>query len=182
MIDGTATLAIEGMSCASCAAGIEKRLGSLDGVDECSVNFATHTASVAFDPARVDTARLVGAVEEIGYGASLPASTTTRTSTTTAPTSGCSSFSAALTLPLALVAMIPALHFSGWEWFAFALATPVVFVGGLPFHRVTLLAGAPRPGDDGHADLDRHARRLDAGRRSCCSPRSTRTRTSRSPA
>ncbi len=83
------TLAIEGMSCASCAAGIEKRLASLEGVDECSVNFATHTASVAFDPQRVDTARLVGAVEEIGYGASH--AQTTRTRTTTAPTRGCSS-------------------------------------------------------------------------------------------
>ncbi len=131
----TATLAIEGMSCASCAAGIEKRLGSLDGVDECSVNFATHTASVAFDPARVDTARLVGAVEEIGYGAA-PAGGHAHDH---GPDVRLLVFSAALTLPLALVAMIPALHFSGWKWFAFALATPVVFVGGLPFHRVTLL-------------------------------------------
>jgi Cu+-exporting ATPase len=131
------TLAIEGMSCASCAAGIEKRLGSLDGVDECSVNLATHTASVAFDPALVDTARLVGAVEEIGYGAALPREHDHDHDH--GPDSKLLVFSAALTLPLALVAMIPALHFSGWELLAFALATPVVFVGGLPFHRMTLL-------------------------------------------
>jgi Cu+-exporting ATPase len=129
------TLSIEGMSCASCAAGIEKRLGSLAGVDECSVNFATHTASVAFDPQRVDTAQLVGAVEEIGYGASLDHDH----AHDHGPDARLLVFSAVLTLPLALVAMIPALHFSGWEWFAFALATPIVFVGGLPFHRVTLL-------------------------------------------
>ncbi|HEX3455660.1 MAG TPA: heavy metal translocating P-type ATPase [Gaiellaceae bacterium] len=135
------TLAIEGMSCASCAAGIEKRLGSLEGVDECSVNFATHTASVAFDPARVDAARLVGAVEEIGYGASLPNEHEHGHGHAHdhGPDARLLALSAALTLPLALVAMIPALHFSGWEWFALALATPVVFVGGLPFHRVTLL-------------------------------------------
>jgi Cu+-exporting ATPase len=131
------TLAIEGMTCASCAAGVEKRLGSVDGVEECSVNFATHRASVSFDPKRVDTARLVGAVEEIGYGASLPHEHDHTHDH--GPDARLLVFAAALTLPLALVAMIPALHFSGWEWFAFALATPVVFVGGLPFHRVTLL-------------------------------------------
>jgi Cu+-exporting ATPase len=131
------TLAIEGMTCASCAAGVEKRLGSVDGVVECSVNFATHTASVSFDPERVGTARLVGAVEEIGYGASLPHGQDHAHDH--GPDARLLVFAAALTLPLALVAMIPALHFSGWEWFAFAFATPVVFVGGLPFHRVTLL-------------------------------------------
>src|SRR6516164_9112465 len=64
-----ATLDIQGMSCASCAAGIEKRLGTLDGVDECAVNFATHQAAVDFDPERVDTDRLIAAVEDVGYGA-----------------------------------------------------------------------------------------------------------------
>jgi Cu+-exporting ATPase len=135
----SATLEIRGMTCASCAAGIEKRLGTLDGVESCSVNFATHEASVAFDPARVGPDRLVAAVEEVGYGASLPSAHDHAHVHDHGPDVRLLVFSAALTLPLALVAMIPALHFSGWEWFAFALATPVVLVGGRPFHRVTLM-------------------------------------------
>ena len=64
-------LPIEGMTCASCAARVERRLNGLDGVDA-SVNLATETASVAFDPGRVDPARLVEAVEATGYRARLP--------------------------------------------------------------------------------------------------------------
>ena len=64
-------LEIEGMTCASCAARIEKRLNKLDGV-EASVNYATEEASVTFDRTRVDVEALVAAVEAIGYGAALP--------------------------------------------------------------------------------------------------------------
>ena len=60
--------------------------------------------------------------------------------------------------------MVPPLQFAGWEWVALALATPVVFCGGRGFHRAALTQRAPRRGDDGHADLDRHARRVDSGR------------------
>src|ERR1700687_5947142 len=122
------------MTCASCAARIEKRLGAVDGVEECSVNLATHEAAVAFDPARVQPGSLVEAVEETGYHASLPMHAHDHGAHADAPF-GRLALSALLTLPLALVAMVPALHFSGWEWFAFALATPVALVAGLPFHR-----------------------------------------------
>ncbi len=133
-------LDIEGMTCASCAARVEKRLGAVDGVEECSVNLATHEAAVAFDPARVRPDSLVEAIEETGYHASLP-----HTEGHDHHHEASQSLpllllgSAALTLPLALVTMVPALHFPGWEWLAFALSTPVVFVGGLPFHRAALL-------------------------------------------
>ncbi len=130
-------LDIEGMTCASCAARIEKRLGAVDGVEECSVNLATHEAAVAFDPARVQPGSLVEAVEETGYHASLPTHGHDHGGPADAPF-GRLALSALLTLPLALVAMVPALHFSGWEWLAFGLATPVVLVGGLPFHRMAL--------------------------------------------
>jgi Cu+-exporting ATPase len=130
-------LDIEGMTCASCAARIEKRIDALDGVQECSVNFATHEASVAFDPARVRPDSLVDAVEEAGYHASLPTHGHDHEGHAGAPF-GRLALSALLTLPLALVAMVPSLHFSGWEWLAFALATPVVLVAGLPFHRMAL--------------------------------------------
>ena len=139
-----ATLEIRGMSCASCAAGIEKRLATLDGVEECSVNFATHRAAVGFDPKRSDTDRLVAAVEEVGYGASLPGEHDHGQGHDHGFDARLLVFSAALTLPLVLVAMVPALHFSGWEWLAFALATPVVLVGGLPFHRATLMQARHR--------------------------------------
>jgi P-type Cu+ transporter len=132
------TLGIEGMTCASCAARIEKRLGALAGVEECSVNLATHEASVTFDPARVLPDSLVDAVEETGYHASLPhAEAHPPAHPRQLPWLLIGA--AGLTLPLALVAMVPALHFAGWEWFALALSTPVVLVGGLPFHRATLV-------------------------------------------
>jgi P-type Cu+ transporter len=131
-------LDIEGMTCASCAARIEKRLGAVAGVEECSVNLATHEAAVAFDPARVHPDSLVEAVEETGYHASLPTHGHDHAGHADAPF-GRLALSALLTLPLALVAMVPALHFSDWEWLAFALATPVVFWSGLDFHRVALV-------------------------------------------
>jgi P-type Cu+ transporter len=129
-------LDIEGMTCASCAARIEKRLGAVDGVEECSVNLATHEAAIAFDPSRVDPGSLVAAVEETGYHAYLPRAEDQPDGRGALPRLLLGT--AILTVPLALVAMVPSLHFPGWEWLAFGLATPVVFVGGLPFHRVAL--------------------------------------------
>jgi P-type Cu+ transporter len=130
-------LDIEGMTCASCAARIEKRLGAVEGVEDCSVNFATHEASVDFDPERVRPDSLVEAVEETGYHASLPTHGHDHEDHAGAPF-GRLALSTLLTLPLALVAMVPSLHFSGWEWLTFALATPVVLVAGLPFHRMAI--------------------------------------------
>ena len=57
--------------------------------------------------------------------------------------------------------MVPPLQFAGWEWVALALSTPVVFYAGLGFHRAALRSARHGGGDDGHADLARHARRLD---------------------
>src|ERR1700690_3588943 len=118
------------MTCASCAARIEKRLGAIDGVEECSVNLATHEAAVAFDPARVQPGSLVEAVEETGYHASLPTPGPDPGRHADAPF-GRLALSALLPLPLALVAMVPALHFSGWEWLPFGPAPPGGAVGGL---------------------------------------------------
>src|SRR5687768_4978597 len=65
------SLEIEGMTCAGCAARIERKLNKLEGV-EASVNYATEQAAVAFDPTEADLARLVAAVEEAGYSAAIP--------------------------------------------------------------------------------------------------------------
>ena len=126
-------LPIEGMTCAACAARIEKRLNRLDGVDA-SVNYATEYATVAFDRAQVAPEDLVAAVESAGYRARLdPAVETERDPN--APLRRRLAVSAALSLPVLLLAMVTPLQFTHWQWVSLALATPVVFWGGWPFHR-----------------------------------------------
>jgi P-type Cu+ transporter len=130
-----AELELEGMTCAGCAARVEKSLNTLDGVDA-TVNLATERATVAYDAARVELGELVRAVEGAGYHASL----SRRDDADGAPpVSRRLVLAAALTFPLLVVAMIPPLQFGGWEWLALALATPVVFWSGLSFHSAALL-------------------------------------------
>ncbi len=127
-------LELEGMTCAACAARIEKRLNRLEGV-EASVNFATERASVRYDPDRVTLADLVGAVEATGYGASLPGAHDEEGADPAAALRPRLLVAAALTAPVVAVSMIPPLRFGGWEWAALALAAPVVLWAGWPFHR-----------------------------------------------
>ena len=127
-------LPIEGMTCASCAARIERRLNKLDGVTA-SVNYATERAAVDYDPARVTPAALIEAVEETGYSARLPQALPA--STETDPAAALRRrliISAALSLPVLLMGMISALQFTYWQWLALQLATPVVLWAGWPFH------------------------------------------------
>ena len=127
------TLEIEGMTCAGCVSRVERKLNELDSVDA-SVNLATESARVRFDPARVQLDDLVGAVTAIGYGAAPAAGL--RDDTPARPVR----LIAAALLSAPLVAlMLPPLQFPGWEWLSFALATPVVLWAGLPFHRAALL-------------------------------------------
>ncbi len=126
-------LALEGMTCASCASRIERRLNKLDGV-EATVNFATEQAAVAFDPERVSVGDLIAAVEAAGYGASL-AEEALGDEDPAAAYRARLWFAIALSLPLVVLAMIPPTQFAGWEWLAFALSTPVIFWSGWPFHR-----------------------------------------------
>ena len=122
-------LEIEGMTCASCASRIERKLNKLEGV-EAAVNFGTEKASVTYDDSHVAVDELVAAVEAAGYHAhhgSAAHQPGARTGLRLA-------VAAVLTAPLALVAMADPLHFSGWKWAALALATPVVWWAGWPFH------------------------------------------------
>ena len=137
------TLDLQGMTCASCAARIERKLNKLDGV-EASVNYATEQASVSFDTTHVAFEDLVHAVEAAGYGAALPraAGEGTQAAEVERATRLLRmrlSVAAVLTTPLVFLAMIEQLQFSGWDWLALALATPVVFWAGWPFHRAAAL-------------------------------------------
>jgi Cu+-exporting ATPase len=130
-------LSLEGMTCASCATRIERKLNKLEGV-EASVNYAREHAAVRYDPGRVAVSDLIGAVEAAGYHAELAAeadedrdlSRALRTRLLAA---------VALTAPVTALAMIPPLQFGGWEWLAFALATPVVVGAGFAFHRAAAM-------------------------------------------
>jgi Cu+-exporting ATPase len=131
-------LPIEGMTCSSCAGRVEKSLNQLEGV-EATVNFATERATVEFDPERVAPEQLLEAVEGVGYSASLPAP---RADAGEAPVADPTAelrqrllFSAALSLPVLLLAMIEPLQFRNWQWLSLLLATPVVLWGGWPFHK-----------------------------------------------
>jgi len=131
-------LPIEGMTCASCANRIEKRLNGLDGVDA-SVNYATEAATVEYDPAAVEPERLIDAVEGAGYRATLPSAEPSAPET--APADPLIQLrrrmllAAALAAPIFLLAMIPALQFDNWQWLSLQLATPVVLWAGWPFHK-----------------------------------------------
>ena len=123
-------LPIEGMTCASCATRIEKRLNTLGGV-EASVNYATEKASVTYDPAHVATEDLIGAVEQAGYRATLPEAPGSEPSPAgdedpTRPLRMRLIWAAVLSLPVLLVSMLPFLQFDNWQWLALQLATPVV--------------------------------------------------------
>ena len=121
-------LPISGMTCASCATRVERRLNRLDGVTA-TVNYATERATVEFDPEAVAPERLVEAVEAAGYEAALPDAGDTRVSQDESeddPLLRRLIISALLSLPLLPISMIPALQFDNWQWLALNLATPVV--------------------------------------------------------
>jgi len=127
------------MTCAACAARIERRLNRLDGVSA-SVNYATERASVEFDGDRVRPEALLAAVEQAGYRARLPRveSDGERTTARARDLFRRLVVSAALGAPVLVLGMMPALQFRGWQWLSLVLATPVVFWGGWPFHRAAL--------------------------------------------
>ncbi len=133
-------LPIEGMTCASCALRIEKRLNGLGGV-RATVNYATETASVSYDPVAVRSEQLVAAVAEEGYRARLSAAAAERPAGEPDDPDPDRLLrlrlitAASLSLPVLLLAMVPPFQFDGWEWVALALATPVVLWAGWPFHR-----------------------------------------------
>jgi P-type Cu+ transporter len=138
-------LAIGGMTCASCANRIERKLNKLDGVTA-TVNYATEKARVSY-AGGVEAADLVAAVEQAGYTARLPeppradegadggADGGGGEDDPTGPLRTRLLVSAALTVPVIAMAMITPLQFTHWQWLSLTLAAPVVVWGALPFHR-----------------------------------------------
>jgi P-type Cu+ transporter len=139
---GQIELQIGGMTCASCAARIEKKLNKIDGVTA-TVNFATEKARVDY-VGDVSPDQLVAVVEEAGYTAELPTPDVAIIDDTATlrgeqdPTASLRQrllVSLVLTVPVIAMAMIPALQFTNWQWLSLALAAPVVVWGALPFHK-----------------------------------------------
>ncbi|MCD9872223.1 heavy metal translocating P-type ATPase [Streptomyces guryensis] len=132
-------LLIGGMTCASCAARVEKKLNRMGGVTA-TVNFATEKAKVSY-PAGIQVADLIATVVKTGYTAEeppppQPERTAQEPAEDPEPASYRQRFTvcALLALPVVLLSMIPALQFDNWQWLALTLAAPVVVWGGLPFH------------------------------------------------
>lgn len=132
-------LDIGGMTCASCAARVEKKLNKLDGV-EATVNYATEKATVRFSPG-TSADDLIAVVKGVGYSAALPDPDETAQAKDDQVTQLRRRFvvSAILTIPIVILGMIPATQFPGWQWVSWVLAAPVVIWGGWPFHRAAIL-------------------------------------------
>ncbi|MGW7487659.1 heavy metal translocating P-type ATPase [Streptomyces sp. NPDC054786] len=144
-------LEIGGMTCASCAARIEKKLNRMEGVTA-TVNYATEKAQVTVATGSgVETADLIATVERTGYTAALPEPPAPAPDTTggegrdhadgradgdgLAPLRQRLLISLALSVPVVLMAMVPPLQFTNWQWLSLTLAAPVVAYGAWPFHR-----------------------------------------------
>ena len=131
---------IGGMTCASCATRIERKLNRLDGV-EATVNYATEKARVRTE-AGVATDSLIAAVESAGYTAVVPTPRTGAAPDESPPADNETAalrnrliISASLAFPVVVLSMIPALQFTNWQWLALTLAAPVAIWGAWPFHR-----------------------------------------------
>ena len=139
---------VTGMTCASCAARIEKKLNRLDGV-VATVNYATERALVAYAEGATEPSMLIGLVESLGYGASVHADIVM---TAAMPDDGQTPVeraaeargrdllqrlivSAVLAVPVVALSMVPAFQFRNWQWLAFAMTAPVALWGAWPFHR-----------------------------------------------
>ncbi|MGK5447020.1 heavy metal translocating P-type ATPase [Streptomyces radiopugnans] len=145
-------LAIGGMTCASCAARVEKKLNRMDGVSA-TVNFATEKARVSYAPG-VSVDDLIATVEKTGYTAQPPPPPAPERPEGGETGAGAGAgagesegdrelaslrqrflVSLALSVPVVLLSMVPALQFDNWQWLSLTLAAPVVVWGALPFHR-----------------------------------------------
>ncbi|WP_120313319.1 heavy metal translocating P-type ATPase [Mycolicibacterium elephantis] len=128
-------MSIDGMTCASCANRIERKLNKIDGVTA-TVNFATEKARVTYGDG-VTPEELVGTIEKAGYQAHLPIRDAAAEPAEDDPAASLRRrllIALALTIPVIAMAMVPALQFPNWQWLSLTLAAPVVVWAGWPFH------------------------------------------------
>ncbi|MEV6238523.1 heavy metal translocating P-type ATPase [Lentzea sp. NPDC051838] len=133
MATETLEISIGGMTCASCAARIERKLNKLDGV-EASVNYATEKARISY-AGDLTPADLVKVVEDTGYTAELPETEEPQRQDPADTLKQRLITSTVLAVPVIALAMIPALQFTYWQWLSLALAGPVVTYAAWPFHK-----------------------------------------------
>jgi Cu+-exporting ATPase len=131
-------LPVTGMTCASCAARIEAGLGELVGVEHANVNFATNRATVTYDPAVTGPDAFSATVTGLGYSVPVAGPTNPEAEELRDLWSRLV-VAVVLGIPVIAISMIPALQFSGWQWVAFALSTPIILWSAWPFHRATLV-------------------------------------------
>ena len=145
-LDAGIELEIGGMTCASCANRIERKLNKLDGISA-SVNYATEKARV-MAPEGYDPQQLVTTVEKAGYTAALPAPPKERSEGEDAEESEDPELrslrqrligAALLTIPVIVLSMVPALQFTNWQWLVLTLTSPVVVWAAWPFHRAAAI-------------------------------------------
>jgi len=133
----TIELDVQGMTCASCAARIEKKLNRIEGVNA-TVNYATEKATVHAGTGTT-AQTLIETIEKTGYHATLPAESPRDPDLELRQLRHRLIITAALSLPVIMIAMIPAWQFPWWQWISFALTCVIVTWGAWPFHRATLL-------------------------------------------
>lgn len=141
-------LGVSGMTCTSCSSRVERKLNKVDGV-EATVNFATESASIEYDPSTSTPDSLIEVVRGAGYDAFAMTEEQESDSEETAnPVDEARTqeakdllrrtiVSAAISTPIMVVSMLPALQFTNWQWAAAILATIVYIFGGAPFHQAT---------------------------------------------
>ncbi|MGD7001651.1 heavy metal translocating P-type ATPase [Corynebacterium halotolerans] len=152
-------LGVTGMTCTSCSGRVERKLNKLDGV-EATVNYATESATISYDPGKVDPDKLIDTVRGAGYDAFTMGSQDDEVTDQDPEESGSAGqpdqretarereaadlkhrliISAILTVPVVLLSMVPALQFTNWQWAVLTMVTPIFFWGGAPFHKATLV-------------------------------------------
>ena len=130
-------LDVQGMTCTSCAARIEKKLNRMEGVSA-TVNYATEKATVQVSDS-VEPAALIATIEQAGYGATLPAETVDEHQRELDALRRRLLVTTAMSVPVIAMSMVPVLQFPGWQWLSLLLSVAVVGWGGWPFHRATLI-------------------------------------------
>ncbi len=128
-------LPVEGMTCAACSNRVSRALGKLDGVEQANVNFATHRAAVTYDASKVDPAQFKAAIEKVGYAVPEVPDDDAAYERRRRRLRRDLLIATLFTVPAVLISMVPALMFTGWQWAAWVLTTPVVLYSGREFHR-----------------------------------------------